>query len=85
MAPLDTGANADAEYEHDTRKRAERAHLDMFIVVDINERFVIKSIVQQKNGRFSWNNYIAIRVSLIPLFIITDEVPFFARVKCVHD
>ena len=32
MAPLDTGANADVENEHDTRKRAVRAHCDMFIV-----------------------------------------------------
>ena len=33
MAPLDTGANADAEYEHDMRKRADRAHCDIFIMM----------------------------------------------------
>ena len=32
MAPLvEMGANADVEYEHDMRKRADRAHCDRFM------------------------------------------------------
>ena len=32
MEPLEIGANADVEYEHDIRKRADKAHCDRFMV-----------------------------------------------------